>query len=79
MMKPYKRCRRSDPLGKRIIMYEGKIVKHIHYNEISSIGKALCSCGHIVSVCAWLNHTTRPICVNYHEVVHELPRYEVIV
>ena len=79
MIKPYKRTRRSDPLGESIIRYEGNIIKSIKYNEIANIGKVLCTCGRIVQVNHWLLHTQRPICLNYHELTKKTPMYERII
>ena len=78
MLKPYKRTRRADPLGQRIIMYEGKVVVHTQYNEIDNIGKVLCSCSRIVQLNHWHLHTRRPVCLNYHEIMNTVAEYKPI-
>jgi hypothetical protein len=78
MNKPYKRTRRADPLGERIIMYEGKVVKHTLYNEVANIDKVICSCSRIVKLDHWYLHIQRPVCTNYHEIVKKTPSYEKI-
>jgi len=66
-----KRPRRREPLGLRIITYNGVVVDTPDVNHSINIGtnRVQCTCGSILLRGGYSYHTKRKACVDYHKLI----------